>query len=1063
MKKTSILLIILAVFVLSNLAFAAPPQNKDDSPTTSIIEYSRRIAINRMEAIVTNVGVIGRDIPASASGTYYPAGSNTTCNYATGMWLGGMVDGQLRTTVAEFAEDYTPGPIGANPSDQDHRIYAIRRTAQPGDSEYEDWMWNSGQSDIVPQYARPPIKEILDENGLGTGEYEPDFLGDQALWCIYNDMYETGRSATQGTQQPLGLEVRQTAFAFNQENPLGYIIFIKYQIYNKGGNNIENCYLSIWSDPDLGGANDDLIGVDKDISLGYCYNGDNDDLQYNDRPPVFGVDFFQGPVVPSEGGRAKFFGEWIDGYENLQMSSFNRYTNGTDPNESGGAYFCMQGLTRAGEEVIHPITGEVTTFFFDGGDPVSNTGWIDTDPNDRRMMQTVGPWAFAADDSQEVVVAFIVGQGTNRLTSISMMRYYDLFAQSAFDNDFDIPSPPQSPDVKYTELDRRIILTWDDGAELNPGDYTFEGYNLYQSETGLSDWQRIATFDANDGILMINDIIFDDRVGQLIQSYPVQFGTDSGIRYSMAIDQDYILGGDLINNKPYYFAVSAYSYNLEATPKALETSILNVKMIESDGNLIPSPLIPRGDLPGHDYSSLPDTAGVLATHVSGNSDGSVTYEIVNPKSIDAGTYRVTFTIDDEGTTLWHLADPAGNFIWENQTNLSGDDLYLACGGPDDNGMVVKAMGPPFQANDWDYESSGDISPIYPDYADGRWFSGGNNHLGEIFFTGVYLEPNFGAGSSNVVARDEYRRVELRFTPMTDYTDTNGDGEFTICDPYEWDYAQGQNAFMYTGWGAGNFGGFSPIPFTAWEVDEVDGDATPRQLNIVIRDRNANNLWDLHVEDGEYDTRFNYVWICTTDYDESGALYDPDAGGLDLFAPNDAAGFSRILDGWAPAYYTCWFDPRGARPFLAEGGTFTITPNYVITEEDAFEFTLEAPKIDDVTLTKEQLDDILVVPNPYYAHSAYELDQFGRVVKFTHLPHSCKVRIFTIAGDLLRTLEKSDDEPELVWNLRTEHSFPVASGMYIYHVEAYEPDTENVIGTKIGKMGVLMEEERLNKY
>ncbi|MCK4404175.1 MAG: T9SS type A sorting domain-containing protein, partial [candidate division Zixibacteria bacterium] len=37
-------------------------------------------------------------------------------------------------------------------------------------------------------------------------------------------------------------------------------------------------------------------------------------------------------------------------------------------------------------------------------------------------------------DTQEVVAAIILGQGTDRLTSITVMKYNDEFAQSAFDS-----------------------------------------------------------------------------------------------------------------------------------------------------------------------------------------------------------------------------------------------------------------------------------------------------------------------------------------------------------------------------------------------------------------------------------------------------------------------------------------------------------------------------------------------------------------------------------------------------------------------------------------------------
>jgi hypothetical protein len=46
---------------------------------------------------------------------------------------------------------------------------------------------------------------------------------------------------------------------------------------------------------------------------------------------------------------------------------------------------------------------------------------------------------------------------------------------------------------------------------------------------------------------------------------------------------------------------------------------------------------------------------------------------------------------------------------------------------------------------------------------------------------------------------------------------------------------------------------------------------------------------------------------------------------------------------------------------------------------------------------------------------------------------------------------------LAWDLENEQSIPVASGIYIYHVDA------KGIGTEVGKMVVFIEKERLNRF
>jgi hypothetical protein len=118
-----------------------------------------------------------------------------------------------------------------------------------------------------------------------------------------------------------------------------------------------------------------------------------------------------------------------------------------------------------------------------------------------------------------------------------------------------------------------------------------------------------------------------------------------------------------------------------------------------------------------------------------------------------------------------------------------------------------------------------------------------------------------------------------------------------------------------------------------------------------------------------------------------------------------------------------------------------------------------------TIVGNDVKKILAVPNPYYAHSTYELTQFDRVMKFTNIPASKKVtiRIFNMGGDLVRTIARTPttaDEmarAEIIWNLNTDGNLPVASGVYIYRVEV------DGVGSKTDRLAVFIERERLDNY
>jgi hypothetical protein len=106
------------------------------------------------------------------------------------------------------------------------------------------------------------------------------------------------------------------------------------------------------------------------------------------------------------------------------------------------------------------------------------------------------------------------------------------------------------------------------------------------------------------------------------------------------------------------------------------------------------------------------------------------------------------------------------------------------------------------------------------------------------------------------------------------------------------------------------------------------------------------------------------------------------------------------------------------------------------------------------LARNVMDDISVVPNPYKGSADWEEwtgsgTRLGKIY-FMNLPEKCTVRIYTIAGDLVRTMEHNDVTfGALGWDLTGEAGVQVASGIYVYHVDA--PD----YGEKIGKFAVLV--------
>ncbi len=120
----------------------------------------------------------------------------------------------------------------------------------------------------------------------------------------------------------------------------------------------------------------------------------------------------------------------------------------------------------------------------------------------------------------------------------------------------------------------------------------------------------------------------------------------------------------------------------------------------------------------------------------------------------------------------------------------------------------------------------------------------------------------------------------------------------------------------------------------------------------------------------------------------------------------------------------------------------------------FEFKgKKAQELVDAELIKGALDEIRVVPNPYFAYSDYENSQFSNVVKITNLPAKCTVSIYTLDGQFIRQYKRDEQgtdltkgrsnpgipitqiTPALEWDVKNSKGIPIASGTYLIHIQS----------------------------
>ena len=940
------------------------------------------------------------------SGVTFPRSTDQVI-YRDGLvWGGRVLDGdpqELRVGGSTYNQGTVPGRIiekgvAMDRDDPRVRIYRVRHDYRTADLRLDAAeMLNIGLSEVTDeqvtqlraQYERdwqewPAAWGAPYYDYDGDGQYNPDVdepgvaTADQVAWYVVNDLDVGATQALYGAR-PIGIEQQVLLWGYARSDALGDVIFRKHTLIYKGHADapddarIEDMYIAQWADPDVGDFGDDFVGSDVELSLGYAYNADNSDSHYDVfgmAPPAAGYDFLQGPVVPvltldeegnqilDERAEAIFNFQRIRGYRNLPMTAFVYFAAGSAIDDPGlGEYngtlewynllrgFEPQPDIDNPQPYIDPLTGKETKFTMNG-DPTLGSGWNDGVPlpaGDRRMVLATGPFQMALRDTQEVVVALLGGSGSDRLRSVSQLKFNDQLVQDVYDNLFDLPGPPAAPKVRTAELDRTILLDWgweQGGIQATeqtgsaPG-FEFEGYNLYQfptAEPTLDRGKRLATYDVVNGVTVILGKELDDESG-VILNLPRQFGRDTGLSRYAKITWDGLGDQPLVNGREYFFAVTAYNRN--------KSGGAVVTTLESEPQIIS--VVPQAPPPGTRYP-VESGQSAQADHVKGDSDGSVQFTMVDPTRATGDDYSVIFGQNAEGETTWKLTKGrTGTLLLADQTDQSGAGHYLG-----DEGIEVRVSGPPNGMKDWDSVE--------------RWWTwSGAGVWGTEGFNGAITgDPDSYWFAPTSLSPADLKTVEIRFTGVNE---AEGEDQYKPLDVnnenVSWAYrylrgagndipASGElttSAVPYDftpyvinteGPGLYPFQDRVPIALSAWDIESDP----PRRLEVAF----LENLAPGGLVNGAYGP----AWYGTIDNVASSGprewlfVFD-----LDYTDPNQNENTQLLLenglipdDPVLPFMWIVFADRRQEDFFPQDGATFTLIANHVNSPDDLFTFTVQ---------------------------------------------------------------------------------------------------------------------------
>lgn len=216
---------------------------------------------------------------------------------------------------------------------------------------------------------------------------------------------------------------------------------------------------------------------------------------------------------------------------------------------------------------------------------------------------------------------------------------------------------------------------------------------------------------------------------------------------------------------------------------------------------------------------------------------------------------------------------------------------------------------------------------------------------------------------------------------------------------------------------------------------------PIQSNVIIKNlTDGNDHQSFIFQDVNEDEVFN----------ENDAIFIALGDSIDK-PPTD---FGDLKVSWSVSFFSDTTIAEEDRIPPEVGDVFTIITKKTFRQGEYFEFTSKAQDFNQSNAVAE-LNNIAVVPNPYAGAASWEpfsnsVGRGERRVQFIHLPNECTIRIYTIAGKLVQTIEHSSTiaDGQESWNLVSKDGMDIAYGVYVFYVDA--PG----IGEKIGRFAII---------
>ena len=879
------------------------------------------------------------------------------------------------------------------------------------------------------------------------------------------------------TRQGLGVQIDARAFQWSNSLAANAIFFV-WSVTNVSDTPLDSVVFGIYGDPDIGGEdNDDDNGLfiapfDSTVPLysrNMVYFFDPDGIGDQGRELGYlGCKFLESPGSGFDGidndGDGLIDERQDDGFDN--DGDWNPETDdlGVDGIPGTGDFGEGDGIPTAGLRLADgrpdPLQPGEPNFEYTDLDEADQIGltsfkssqWA-TDLRiayDEDIWNATKPGSFSEITNDEDIV-FIYGSGYISLAPgetkrISMAFLFgedldDLLltaetVQDIYNKNYQFFKPPSLPKVTAVPDDKKVTLYWDTSSEESLDPITgkdFEGYVIYRStRPDFADIQNITDGRGSkflyeplkgvDGFEAKWDLVNDWR-----GFHPVPFqgrgisyylGVNSGLRHS------FVDSNEVRNGQTYYYAVVAYDHGDSLGIPPSETS----KKISSDpitslltfaDNTVQA--IPGPRASGYDKPTIQELTDV--SQVSGFGNGAVKFSILNDLDVKDEKYTLTFkdtlygadgnTLAKNYSVLGEKSSSESFYLYGNKfTSLSKGNIIN-----DGNLQVKDAAGTVFQLG-VDYELNFEKGAIK------RTDNSSMLEATEYFITfksyAVYQSTALKGEDSNPVF--DGVTVTVNDYPSLSFNSSLSkwsDPELNI--PVAVQISSiGNRKRLYPG--------DYIITFSDQNISTAKKRVPPNLIDIPVKYK---------VEEVSTGIPIPIVTLLEEKAKNDSAWTRGDE--IIFFLPGAAGvGTDTLTWGFTAARVTAT-DSVQPKP----GDAYLMYTTRPFSKADVFTLQTKAGFVSNEDAANK-LDNIYVVPNPYVGANEIEpanklsgQNRGERRIYFENLPMKCTIRIFTLSGELVTSIEHETgmDNGREFWNLLNHDGFSVAYGVYLAHIDA----------------------------